>query len=264
MRARSHDPANVKRRFLSVAVVMAVSPLLVHALLHRSAAAAQHSVADLMGLRLTGLPAALVLPLLLTVVLFAGPLYAQLCSGELAAKLRADYWRTAFADIFWLRNHIVAPVAEEFTFRACMLPLLLAAVRPGTALALTPLFFGVAHLHHAVERYQKGMPLAQIAVMSLVQVAFTGVFGVYSAYLFVRTAHWAAPTVVHAFCNHMGVPDVAELFEMVDADDVSKERRRRMRWRVWLAYAVGLGGWALLLPVLTEPALYGNDVIVWQ
>lgn len=247
----SHDPANVKRRFLSVSVSMALSPLLVHYLLHDRQ---PHSVLALMGLRTDGLCAAIGLPLLLTVVLFTGPLVAQHLSGELRAKATRAYWLSSATDIFWIRNHIVAPLSEEFTFRACMLPLLLAAVRPTTALVLTPLFFGVAHLHHAVERYQAGHPAAQIALLSAVQFAFTSVFGVYSAYLFARTGHYAAPVVVHAFCNHMGLPNFGEVLHEKDA-----VRRAQLA----IAYAGGLAAWLWLLPVLTEPQLYSN-AIYWQ
>ena len=33
----------------------------------------------------------------------------------------------------------------------------------------------------------------------------------YSAFLFVRTGHIAAPVVAHGFCNFMGFPDFNEL-----------------------------------------------------
>ena len=47
------------------------------------------------------------------------------------------------------RNYIIAPVAEEWCFRACMVPLLESAgYTPGVILWLCPLFFGAAHIHH--------------------------------------------------------------------------------------------------------------------
>ena len=33
----------------------------------------------------------------------------------------------------------------------------------------------------------------------------------YSALLFIRTGHFAAPFLVHAYCNFMGFPDFAEV-----------------------------------------------------
>lgn len=230
---------------------MTLSPFLVHYLLHDQL---PHSVPALMGLRTDGLLVAICLPLLLTAVLFAGPLFAQYLSGELRTVATVDYWRSAVTDIFWIRNHIMAPISEEFTFRACMLPLLLAAVRPTTALALTPLFFGVAHLHHAAERYQAGMPAAQIALLSAAQFVFTSVFGVYSAYLFARTGHYVAPLLAHAFCNHMGLPNFGE---------VLTEKNTTRRTQLAASYVGGLVAWVWLLPVLTEPRLYANT-IYWQ
>lgn len=53
------------------------------------------------------------------------------------------FWLNYFQNLLWIRNHIVAPLSEEFTFRACMLPLLLQAFTPITSVLLTPLFFGV-------------------------------------------------------------------------------------------------------------------------
>ena len=53
------------------------------------------------------------------------------------------YWVWNLTDLVFLRNHVVAPVAEEFVFRACMLPLLLQCFQPMTAVFIAPLFFGV-------------------------------------------------------------------------------------------------------------------------
>lgn len=53
------------------------------------------------------------------------------------------YWISNLTNLIWLRNHVVAPLSEEFTFRACMLPLLLQCFRPLTAVFVCPLFFGV-------------------------------------------------------------------------------------------------------------------------
>ena len=48
-----------------------------------------------------------------------------------------------------LRNYIIAPVSEEWCFRACMIPLLESAgYSQGVILWLCPLFFGAAHIHH--------------------------------------------------------------------------------------------------------------------
>lgn len=53
------------------------------------------------------------------------------------------YWIWNLTDLQFLRSHVVAPVAEEFVFRACMMPLLLQCFHPMTAIFIAPLFFGV-------------------------------------------------------------------------------------------------------------------------
>lgn len=76
------------------------------------------------------------------------------------------YWVNSFQNILWLRNHVIAPLSEEFTFRACMLPLLLQSFEPWSAVLITPLFFGVAHLHHMIERLRTGMELKSVLIVS--------------------------------------------------------------------------------------------------
>lgn len=57
------------------------------------------------------------------------------------------YWYNTAQNPIWWRNQLVAPFSEEFTFRACMLPILLQCVSPGKAIFIAPLFFGVGELH---------------------------------------------------------------------------------------------------------------------
>lgn len=77
-----------------------------------------------------------------------------------------SYWINNVQNILWLRNHVVAPLSEEFTFRACMMPLLLQSFKPLSAVLLTPLFFGVAHLHHMIERLRSGMDFKTAFIIS--------------------------------------------------------------------------------------------------
>lgn len=62
------------------------------------------------------------------------------------------FWWNYCQNLLWLRNHVVAPLSEEFTFRACMLPLLLQTFSPMTAIFITPLFFGVGKLEEEALR----------------------------------------------------------------------------------------------------------------
>lgn len=179
-------------------------------------------------------------------------------------------WIDNFKNILWLRNHIVAPLSEEFTFRACMMPLLLQSFQPITAVLLTPMFFGVAHLHHMIERLRSGMELKTALVISgkfllfhlcysnkknhcfilVFQLVYTGIFGMYSAFLFAKTGHFIAPFIVHAFCNHMGFPDIQDLINQPD-----KKKHLFIGF-----YVLGLISWIVLLPIVTEPKWYHNEL----
>lgn len=73
--------------------------------------------------------------------------------------LEPNYWLGRIKTLVWWRNQVVAPLSEEWTFRACMLPLLLQCFSQTTAYFICPLFFGVAHFHHLVENTRRGMDL---------------------------------------------------------------------------------------------------------
>lgn len=145
---------------------------------------------------------------------------------------------------------MVAPLSEEFTFRACMMPLLMQTFRPSVAILITPLFFGIAHFHHLNEHLRQGMKKSLAIQMSCVQFTYTSIFGIYSAYLFLRTGHFVAPFIAHAFCNHMGLPDVQELLSQ-------SENRKKLLIKLYFA---GLIGWILLLAVATTPSWYANNI----
>ncbi len=81
------------------------------------------------------------------------------------------------------------------------------------------------------------------------QFAYTTLFGMYAAFLFIRTGHVAAPCVAHAFCNVMGFPDFGDI-------------GRQKGWKRTVlasAFVIGLVGWYFLLWPLTEPILYDNN-----
>lgn len=129
------------------------------------------------------------------------------------------------------------------------MPLLIQTFRPTGAILITPLFFGIAHFHHLNEHLRQGVKKSLAIQMSLCQFAYTSVFGIYSAYLFMRTGHFVAPFIAHAFCNHMGLPDFQELFNQPE------EKRK---W-IFKLYIGGLIGWIILLPLVTNPGLYANE-----
>jgi len=260
---RDHDDT-IKRRFLSAAFMTMVSPIFVQ-MFGSPALLDRYSLAETIGIRWAGLPQAILLPLLLTIVLFLGPsvmLLAEVTGLETAGSVSSCwermkvscsfYWRRSLTDWKWWRNHVVAPFSEEFTFRACMLPVLLGYYTHTQAIIVSPLFFGVAHFHHMVERIRKGEDVLPSFLISMFQFSYTTIFGMYSALLFLRTGHFAAPFLVHAYCNFMGFPDFIEV--------VNSEPRKRIFLSAM--FLTGAVSFYWLLEPLTDSAIYQNYVYV--
>merc|ERR1712029_1261306 len=80
--------------------------------------------------------------------------------------------KQSLQDWIWWRNHVVAPFSEEFTFRACMVPVLLGYYSHFWAIIISPLFFGVAHFHHMVERIRKGHDILSSFLISMFQFTY--------------------------------------------------------------------------------------------
>ncbi|XP_059483059.1 CAAX prenyl protease 2 isoform X2 [Neocloeon triangulifer] len=209
------------------------------------------SLWQLLGLRFEGLLTAAVVPLLLTAILFLGPIAMAVHTLSPRQMLNPSLFMPDVANIFWLRNHFVAPLSEEFTFRACMMPLLLQSMTPTAAVLFCPIPFGVAHFHHMIERVNTGVPWKTAIIVSTFQFCYTTIFGVYSAFLFYRTGHMAAPFVAHAFCNLMGFPDFGALMAL----------ERPLRTKMATLLVLGLVAWIALLLPLTCSSLYQNKMV---
>ena len=114
-----HDrdsPITIKRRFLSAFCTVCISPFVVKYFVAEDLLENQ-SIYKIIGIRREGLGNAIFLPLMLTVILFAGPIAVSLSNDSRKLISKLHNWKSALGDwIFW-RNHIVAPFTEEFTFR---------------------------------------------------------------------------------------------------------------------------------------------------
>ncbi|XP_068612019.1 CAAX prenyl protease 2 [Brachionichthys hirsutus] len=253
---RDH-PTVIKRRFTSVLVVSGLSPLFVLAWREFTGIRTGPSLLALMGMRFEGLVPAIVLPLLLTMVLFLGPLTQLLldCPWTFVDGMRLVFdpwfWTLCLGDMRWLRNQVVAPLTEELVFRACMLPMLVPCAGPSTAIFTCPLFFGVAHFHHVIEqlRFRQGT-LSGIFLSAAFQFSYTAVFGVYTAFIFIRTGHLTGPVLCHSFCNYVGFPIIT----------AALEHPRRMI--ILLSYLLGVFLFLLFLFPFTDPAHYGSPTPV--
>lgn len=105
-----------------------------------------------------------------------------------------------------------------------------------------------------IERLRSGMEKKTAIIISFFQFFYTSIFGIYSAFLFVRTGHFIAPFIAHAFCNHMGFPDIPDLL-------AQKQPKKSI---FLILYILGLSSWILLLPTLTDPQLFNNNLFYYN
>ncbi|KAI9548214.1 hypothetical protein NQZ68_010433 [Dissostichus eleginoides] len=248
---RDH-PSVIKRRSASVLLVSALSPAVVKAWMHWADIRVNAFVLELMGVRLEGLVPAAILPLILTLAFYLGPLVHSAMdnpkgfSGELQSLLDVQSWRWCVRDAVWLRNQLVAPVTEELVFRGAMLPMLVPCTGPTAAIFIAPLFFGVAHFHHIIEQRRLHKDSMSIILMvSGTQFLYTTLFGAFTAFIFMRTGHVVGPVVCHAFCNSQGLPDLTSALQ------------HPQKSAILLSYLLGLLLFLVLLFPLTDPFLYG-------
>jgi len=151
-------------------------------------------------------------PHLLAPLWFLGPLYANWKQGY---TLTPYSLAALVSDIKGLRNYVIAPLTEEVVFRSCILGVYrLARARFAWMVGGGPIFFGVAHLHHAYELYVQGgrtrAALRRAIFISFFQLAYTSLFGTFTGALLLRTHSLSPAFSAHAFCNVMGVPSIGE------------------------------------------------------
>ncbi|KAK5664170.1 hypothetical protein OQA88_386 [Cercophora sp. LCS_1] len=170
-------------------------------------------------LHLTGIYPLGLLPtlqaLLLTTLLFLGPLFHSLVLERSYTSIRASIVEI-FTEPIGFRNIIAGPVTEELLFRSASVPLMLVAETSLTkTIFLSPIIFGLAHVHHFYEfrLTNPQVPAAAALARSIFQLAYTTLFGAYATFLFIRTGSLLAVCVVHAFCNCMGLPKVWGLLD---------------------------------------------------
>lgn len=169
-------------------------------------------------------------------------------------------------------GYLKGPVTEEILFRSCSVPLLLLSQSSNSTIVfLTPIVFGLAHVHHYYEFRitHPHTPVLGALLRSLFQFAYTTLFGGYATFVYLRTGSLLTVIVIHAFCNWMGLPRFwgrLELGESYIGPDVSSSKKREDDGKsgpsstlgiVWtIAYyfllVTGAAGWYMSLWVLTE------------
>ncbi|KAJ7117970.1 hypothetical protein C8R43DRAFT_1036556 [Mycena crocata] len=102
---------------------------------------------------------------------------------------------------------------EEIVFRACVLSVYnMAGATRWKMIAFAPLVFGLAHVHHAWETYNRfgrtQAALKRAVLSTLFQTLYTTAFGAHTSFLFLRTSSLLPPLTAHVWCNMMGVPQL--------------------------------------------------------
>ena len=162
--------------------------------------------------------------LFLFMILFSGPLLDKIVNKE--------YMERYSSDIEMLRDLFVAPLTEEFFYTSLTTGSILAyelSKKPLSSLItsyysstqfhnkkeidiylkLSPLLFGFAHLHHAIELKRQKNSWGQIIVTCIFQCIYTTFFGYLTNRVFVNTGSLACCFVAHSFCNYMGFPKLS-------------------------------------------------------
>ncbi len=171
------------------------------------------------------------------------------------------------------RNIVFAPVTEEVVFRAVMIPSMClaaaasstssaAAISPMTIALHSPLWFGVAHLHHFLDKMRTKVPLMSNVLQTAVQLVYTSIFGVIASLLFMRTGNLLAPIVSHFVCNLLGLPDVGFMYSTTSPERNEYSCLYAYRYLLLGLHAFGLVAFTFSLFPLTEHL--AAQSIYWQ
>ncbi|KIW29032.1 uncharacterized protein PV07_04881 [Cladophialophora immunda] len=148
----------------------------------------------------------------LTFLLYVGPLFEKIfVEGEFDDLRHRGVAAISESLSSWqgYRNYVAGPITEEVVFRSVLIPIhLLAKISPGKIVFLTPLYFGIAHIHHFYEFHltHPHVSLVPVFLRSLLQFTYTTLFGWFAAFIYIRTSSLYACIIIHSFCNWVGLP----------------------------------------------------------
>lgn len=140
-----NDPNVIRARIKAVTVASFASALVVWCILAQISC--KQDTLTVLGLKRPRVLIHIIRPLLLTTMLFLGPLSVMFFDQELPFQKHFDYHRDVvenFTTLLGQRNYVVAPLTEEFVFRACMIAILFQANYSRNYLIfVSPLYFGI-------------------------------------------------------------------------------------------------------------------------
>ncbi|KAK2561120.1 CAAX prenyl protease 2 [Acropora cervicornis] len=214
---RDH-PKTIKQRFRSVFIVSLLSPFYVWLWSDGTLGQNALSLWQFLGIRLESIIIAVLFPLLLTVILFTGPIVLLYVNKELTNVKSFIEYPSSWVNAISLRNYLV---------------LIFTMLLRDYSLVKTLRMFGLMHF------------------------GYTTVFGGYSAFLFLRTGklthpnvvfdcHLIGPVICHTFCNFMGFPVI---------DQIPSSKYPRF---ISASFLAGLILFLVLALPLTNPTWYNS------
>ncbi|KAF8997171.1 CAAX protease self-immunity-domain-containing protein [Cyathus striatus] len=241
------DPDVIKARLVAVSGASVVCVGVVWGVLYsdsRMPLQALKGTLTVLGLRPSLSPMALLAHLPVP-ILFFGSLFTSYLEGVLPGQ-KSWSWKQSVKEKFgsWvgIRNYSLAPFTEEIVFRSCVLAAYhMSGASRTKMIFLSPLVFGLAHIHHAWDTYNRygrtREALKRAVLGSVFQLLYTTLFGSIASYLFLRTGRLYPALSAHVFCNIMGVPGVSGVRRYVTT---------------LAAYVLGIAGFVYTLPRWTE------------
>lgn len=205
-------PSVIQARVRAVTTTTIISTVATFYLLHNNGQLNVESALHHVGIWPVSL-IAILKSLLLTCILFLGPLYNDIyLQGSLSPAI--GIWSrlvTCLSSSIGYRNYVAGPVTEELLFRSTILGIHLLsplAESPNKLVFLTPLYFGIAHVHHFYEfrLTHPDMALMPALLRTIIQFGYTTIFGWYASFVYLRTGSLYSVCILHTFCNYMGLP----------------------------------------------------------
>lgn len=272
-------PSVIRARITSVSLTCAITSLATYFILANYGHLDHAQVAHAMGYWPLGLVDT-GRALTLTAILFAGPLFEYFvvesgwkdwfASGHgttLSVKGAATSATHGFLqpvrDVLlgsdWMawRNYVAGPLTEEVLFRSAAIPLMvLARTSLAKTIFVSPLVFGLAHVHHLYEFKvtHPRVPVGAAVLRSLFQLGYTTLFGAYATFLYLRTGSVLAVFAVHVLCNCMGLPRVWGRVTGRGRDGEEMEVGRVWSLVYYVLLVAGAWGWYAGLWSWTESA----------
>ena len=154
-------------------------------------------------------------------IICLGPLLVNLISAivkattpydvfKLLFEVIIDEWKTISQEIL-IRNYIIGPITEEIVFRSIIISSsIVFQLRSSNTLHsnntsiiyniiwYSPIYFGLAHIHHLYESIRQGKPIVQSITIIMFQLTYTSIFGIIAGILYIRTG-----TIISCIRSHV-------------------------------------------------------------